>query len=115
MIRRIFVGLFVAICLLVFGALLFVSTFDLNLHKERIEQLVFERTGRVLSIDGAVEAQLVPWAGLILNDMTLANAPGFEPTPFARVRNSDVQLELLPLLAGNLWKLKPVKMTSCNR
>ena len=100
MLRRIFVGFFVVVCMLVLAGLWFFSTLDLNLHKEKIQQLVFERTGRAMSIDGAIEAKLFPWIGLTLTDVSLANAEGFDAMPFASARASDVQLELLPLVSG---------------
>lgn len=100
MIRRLSIGFLLAVSLLALGVFWFVSTLDLNLHKEKIQQLVFDRTGRTLTIDGDIATQFFPWIGLQMHDVSLANAPGFEHVPFARVRSSDVQLELVPLLFG---------------
>ncbi len=90
------------ICLAMLGGVVFIKTLDLNLYKENIQQLVFERTGRSLSIDGEIDVQVFPWVGLQLNDATLENAVGFDDAPFASIRASDVQLELLPLVSGNV-------------
>ncbi|MEM7255900.1 MAG: AsmA family protein [Pseudomonadota bacterium] len=109
MIKRLFIGVFVVACVAALAAVWLFSTLDLNLYKEKIQQIVFERTGRTLTIDGPVNVQFFPWAGLQLHDATLANAPGFDEAPFASVSSSDVQLEILPLITGT-FNVKWVKL-----
>lgn len=82
--------------------LLLIKNLDLNLHKDKIQQVVLDKTGRELTINGEISASLFPWVGLSLNDVTLANAPDFGDAAFAKVVSSDVKVELLPLIGGNL-------------
>ena len=102
LIKRLILGL-LAITIVggVIGTLL-IKNLDLNLHKDKIQQVVRDKTGRELQINGEISASLFPWVGLSLNDVTLANASDFSEEAFASVVSSDVKVELLPLMGGNL-------------
>lgn len=95
-------GLLLLIVIVGVAGTLLINNLDLNLHKDRIQQVVLDKTGRQLHINGEISASIFPWAGLSLSDVTLANAPEFGDQVFARVRSSDVKVELLPLIGGNL-------------
>ncbi len=102
MIKRLLLGLIALVVVIgVVGALL-IKNLDLNLHKDKIQQVVLDKTGRELQINGEISASIFPWVGLSLNDVTLANAANFSDSVFARVNSSDVKVELLPLIGGNL-------------
>ncbi len=85
----------------VVGAVL-INSLDLNLHKDKIQQVMLDKTGRELQINGEISASFFPWVGLSLQDVTLANASDFPEEVFAKVVSSDVKVELLPLIGGNL-------------
>jgi len=76
---------------------------------ERIEQLVLEKTGRDLQISGEVNARLFPRLGLSLQNVVMGNAAEFADTEFAAVESSELQVEMLPLLVGNI-KIKSVTL-----
>lgn len=88
-------GLFL---LLLIGLSIFVYTFDANRYKPQISQQVEKATGRKFNIEGNVKLSLFPWIGLSINQVTLANAQGFGPSPFAKLQALDVKVELMPLL-----------------
>ena len=88
-------GLFL---LLLIGLSIFVYTFDANRYKPQISQQVEKATGRKLDIEGNVKLTLFPWIGLSINQVTLANAQGFGPSPFAKLQALDIKVELMPLL-----------------
>ncbi len=97
-----------AIVVLVVGAVA-VSHVELKQQKERIEQLVLEKTGRDLQINGSVNLQVFPRPGLMLQDVVMANAAEFGDTEFATVLSSEFQIEVLPLLVGAI-KIKSVAL-----
>ncbi len=100
--KRLVLGVVAVICLVAVLAVIIISNLDVNRYKDKIQQAVFDKTGRQLQIDGEINASFFPWIGLQLNDVALANAEGFKSGPFAVVRASDVKLELLPLISGTL-------------
>ncbi len=100
--KRITIGL-IALILIIAAVVTFaISSLDLNHHKARIEKLVLDKTGRQLQINGEIHASVFPWIGLALHDVTLANSVEFQDSEFATVRSGEFQVELLPLLFGNV-------------
>lgn len=84
---------------LVLVAILAISLFfDPNDHKDRIREMVREQTGREITIDGDIEMSYFPWIGVEAGPVTLSNAEGFGPRPFARVERAGVKVKLLPLI-----------------
>ena len=77
-------------------------TLDPNDYRDDIERLVERRSGRDLTIAGPIELSLFPWVGAETGKVTLGNAPGFGPKPFARVRSADLRVRLWPLLWGEI-------------
>lgn len=75
---------------------------DPNDYKDEITVLVEEQTGRTLSIEGDLELSFFPWVGVEIGKVQLANAPGFGDTPFARIEQAGVKIELLPVLRNQL-------------
>lgn len=89
------------IALLIVAALLVVLPLVVNPNdfKEDISQAVKDATGRELSFHGDITLSLFPWLGVELGGVSLANAPGFGPEPFAEVGGAVVKVRLLPLLS----------------
>lgn len=87
----------IVLAVLIVGLLVAPFFIDINDYKTRIEQQVEDATGRALKI-GEIQASLFPWVGLRLDDVHLANRPGFSERDFLSVRRLHVKLALLPLL-----------------
>jgi AsmA protein len=102
LITRLLLGLVAVVATLFIAAAFLVSTIDLAQHKDRIQQFVFDQTGRSLEIRGRVDAQLFPWAGISLQDVTLAGAEGFYTQNFADVEQVEARVRFLPLIVGNV-------------
>ncbi len=102
LITRLLLGLIAVVATLFIAAAFIVSTIDPAQHKDRIQQFVFDQTGRTLEIRGRVEAQLFPWAGFSLRDVTLSGAEGFFTENFAQIRQVDARLRFLPLIVGSV-------------
>jgi len=92
----------VAVALILLAALILPWVVDPNDYRDDLERLVQERTGRELQIEGRMELSVFPWLGAEIGRITLGNAPGFGPEPFARVASADVRVRLLPLLWGEV-------------
>ncbi len=75
---------------------------DENDIKTQIVQIVHNRTGRTIGLDGDLKLSVFPWLGVELNDIRLSNAPGFGTEPFARLQHAQVRIELLPLTRREL-------------
>lgn len=88
--------------LLVVALGIFVATFDANQYKPEIISQVKKATGRDLNINGNIALSLFPWLGLQLNELTLSNAKGFDDKYFARLKQLDVKVAILPLLKSSL-------------
>ena len=102
LITRLLLGLIAVVATLFMTAAFVVSTTELAQHKDRIQQFVFDQTGRSLVIRGRVDAQLFPWAGFSLQDVSLAGADGFYTRNFANVEHVEARVRFLPLLIGNV-------------
>jgi AsmA protein len=72
--------------------------FDPNDFKQQITGWVKKQTGRELVIQGDIRLSLFPWLGVKFGHMTLGNAAGFGPQPFAELAGADASVRLLPLL-----------------
>lgn len=82
------------------GAAVFLLTFDPNAYKAKIEQLVYERYQRHLSIDGEIELSLFPRIGLSVADVSLSDRNSTEP--FAAVDSARFAVAVWPLLWNRL-------------
>lgn len=94
------VGLLVL--LFIVAIILLVTLVNPNNFKNQISTAVQKNTGRELTITGDIKWSFFPWLGLRLNQITLGNAPGFGPQPFAQLGEADVNIRLLPLFADKV-------------
>lgn len=72
---------------------------DLNDYKPEIEAAVKDKTGRSLSIVGDMDISIFPWIGISTGEISLSNAQGFTPNSFAVIKQSNIQIKLIPLLS----------------
>lgn len=102
-IKRLVVLVIVLLLAAVIGLTAFVFTFNPNDYKTRIEQIVQEKTGRTLTIDGQIHLALFPHLGLRLSRVSLSNPAGFtDQTPFVSIDRLELDVELLPLFSHKL-------------
>ncbi len=86
----------------IIGLVIFIQNFDLNTYKQRIEKIVYEQTGRVLSLNGDAGLKLSLVPTIEVNDVTLSNAKWADKTPMVKVKKADVSLGLIPLLKKDI-------------
>lgn len=75
-----------------------VSVINPNHFKSEVSQLVHQKTGRELVLNGDISWSFFPWLGLQIKQAQLSNAPGFGSEPFAQIQRIKVRVKLLPLL-----------------
>ena len=81
--KRILIGLVAVLIVALVGIAIFLLTFDPNAYKSRLEQLVYERYHRTLSIEGDIELSLFPRIGLAVQDVSLSDRDS--PATFASI------------------------------
>jgi len=84
------------------AAVILPMVIDPNDHKDTIERLVKERTGRDLKIADRLELSVFPSLGVTTGGVSLSNAPGFGDEPFARIDELDLRVKLMPLFSRRL-------------
>ena len=107
--KRITLGVIALAAIALVVGVAVISQLDLSQQKPRIEQLVLDKTGRQLQINGPVKLQFFPGPGLSLTDVSMGNAAEFAGSEFATVESGEFQIELLPLLTGDI-KIKSVTL-----
>ena len=96
-------GLIAALVLLVATAAIALPLLiDPNDYRDTIATKVEEQTGRTFRMDGDLSLTVFPWLGVETNAVSLANAEGFGPEPFAQVNRLAVRLRLWPLLSRKI-------------
>src|SRR3954470_6342776 len=86
------------VVLLVLAAAIFAMTFDPNRYKGQIEQLVKDKTGRTLTLQGNLEVAVWPALGAKVAGVTLSERDGKEQ--FVGLDSAHVSVALMPLLHG---------------
>jgi AsmA protein len=88
--------------LLVVAAIALPFVFDPNDHRERVEKIVQEETGREFRIEDELSLSVFPWLGIETGRLWLADAEGFGEEPFFALEAAEVRVRLLPLLRGRV-------------
>lgn len=93
--------LFIALLLVgILAVVAFVATFNPNDYKQRIAQVVKEKTGRTIHFNGDISLTVFPWLGVTVKDVALSNAAGFAPKDMVSAKEVEAKAALLPLLKG---------------
>ena len=64
-----------------------------------VEDALSEALHRKVTILGDVSLIVVPWFGLSIGPLSMADAPGFGPSPMLSAAHTEVTIRILPLLA----------------
>lgn len=100
---RLAAGLVLGFLLLTLVAVVAIFVFvDPNDFKPVISEQVKQQTGRDLTFKGDISLTLFPRLALELGELELSNAPGFDQTTFAQVKQVSVGVQLIPLLRQEL-------------
>ena len=106
---KIIAGLIALLLILAIAGVAYIAvTFDPDAERARIIELVKEKTGRQLRIDGDFKLTFFPRLGVALGQVTLSDKPasaaqakaGARPAPFLKVDSARAALRIMPLLTG---------------
>ena len=84
--------------------------FDPNKFRGQISTAVKDSTGRELTIKGDIHLRYFPWLGVKISSVTLGNAQGFGPQPFAEIGEAEVSVRLIPLVLHQQVKAGTVSL-----
>ena len=77
---------------------IFVATFDANLYKQDLSDLVRQQTGRELQFFGDVSLTIYPALGMELGAMSFSNAPGFGAQSMVKVNKASISVDVASLI-----------------
>lgn len=66
--------------------------------KREIQHVASRSAGRDVTIQGPLSLSLFPWVGFDARDVTMANASGFQGTPFLHANEAKIHVRLFPLI-----------------
>ncbi|MBG1231147.1 AsmA family protein [Aestuariivirga litoralis] len=95
-----YLGLFIV--LVVGGALAAPFVVNWNGYKGSLQDYGAKITGRAVTINGPIAVRLYPFPRLEMQDVSIANAPGFAPAQMASVGKATVHLSLASLFSGQI-------------
>ncbi|MCH8092481.1 MAG: AsmA family protein [Proteobacteria bacterium] len=87
---------------LAIAAVVFVLTMDFDQYRPVIAEKVREATGRELEIRGSLDLKLSLTPAITVDDVRFANAPWGSRPDMVRLKSLRVEVELLPLLTGDI-------------
>jgi uncharacterized protein involved in outer membrane biogenesis len=100
---RLGIGVLAILLVLIIAAgAIFVATFDPDSLKPRVIAAVRQATGRELTMQGRIGLAVSLQPTLTVQDVSLANTPGFSRPQMATLERLDLKLGLLPLLHGRV-------------
>ncbi|MQX36998.1 AsmA family protein [Roseospira navarrensis] len=93
----------VGLILLIVGAIgVFIATLDVSQYKGRIVALIEENTGRSVAIDGEMDLAIGLTPALVVEGVTIGNAPWAQDSDMVTVGRLEAQVELIPLISGDI-------------
>jgi AsmA protein len=100
--KKILIGLAALVVLIVVVLVAAPFLIPVETYKEQIAQGAREATGRELAIKGDFKLSILPRLELAAEDVSFANAPGASTPEMATLKKLLVQLQLWPLLSGEV-------------
>ncbi|HWL28425.1 MAG TPA: AsmA family protein [Burkholderiaceae bacterium] len=93
-------GLVAVFIIALVGVAIFLLTFDPNAYKNKLEEIVYNRYHRTLSIEGDIELSLFPRIGLSVQDVSLSDRDS--STTFASIDSARFAVAIWPLMFNRL-------------
>lgn len=98
--KRILIGLVCAFLVALVGIAIFLLTFDPNAYKNKLQEIVYARYERTLTIDGDIELSLFPRIGLSVQQVSLSDRGSSDL--FASVESARLAVAIWPLMFNRL-------------
>lgn len=100
--KKVLIALAAVVGLVVVALLAAPFFIPVETYKTQIAQAAKEATGRDLTIQGDMRLSLLPRLELEAEDVSFANAPGAAQADMARLKKLLVQLQIFPLISGEV-------------
>src|SRR5690606_25673372 len=98
--KRILISIVVVFLVAVVGIAIFLLTFDPNAYKNKLEEIVYNRYQRTLSIKGDIELSLFPRIGLSVQGVSLSDRNSTDT--FASIDSARFAVAIWPLMFDRL-------------
>ncbi len=98
--KRVLIGLAVIVVVGLLGLAAFLLTFDPNAYKSKVQEIVYERYHRTLSINGDIQLSLFPRIGLSVQNVQLSQRDSTDT--FASLDSARFAVAIWPLLRDRL-------------
>ncbi|MCC2596946.1 AsmA family protein [Pusillimonas sp. MFBS29] len=98
--KRVLISLVVLFIVAVVGIAIFLLTFDPNAYKNKLEEVVYNRYQRSLTIKGDIQLSLFPRIGLSVEDVSLSNRNSTDT--FASIDSARFAVAIWPLMFNRL-------------
>ena len=96
---KIFAGIILLLFIVIMvGGYIFIKTFNFNDYKNDVTELVSQKLGRRLIINGNAHIGLSLFPTIIIEDVELANTPWAKNPTMIKVKYFEIQFALIPLL-----------------
>ena len=95
--KRIVISLVVLVIVALVGLAIFLLTFNPNAYKTNLQNLVFQKYQRTLTINGDIELSLFPRIGLSVKDVSLSNQNASDT--FVSIESARLAVAIWPLLS----------------
>ncbi len=98
------VGILVVLLLVVIGVglLALPQIMSTDMARNKITQVIEQRTGRKLIITGDTSFKFYPDIGVSLNDISLSNPPRMKGAPLVKMASLSASFKLIPLFKGQV-------------
>lgn len=99
-------GIIIVIIGIIFGGLIFAANkyTDPNRIKNTIHEVVYNKTGRELVVNGNVTWSFFPWVGIRVSDITLNNPKKFPDGNFAKIDELDFKFNVWTLISDRKFE-----------
>lgn len=98
--KRVLISLVVVFLVALVGVAIFLLTFDPNAYKSKLQEIVYARYERTLTINGDIELSLFPRIGLSVQDVSLSDRGSSDL--FASVDSTTLAVAIWPLMFNRL-------------
>lgn len=98
--KRVLIGIVVLMIVALVGIAIFLLTFDPNAYKSKLEEIVYNRFHRTLTIEGDIQLSLFPRIGLAVEDVSLSDREGDDT--FASIDSARFAVAIWPLMSNRL-------------
>ena len=100
--KKVIIGIVLALILAIGGAFFYVISIDWNKHKNKISEQFYNSTGKHIAFVGNVSFRILPYPYLHAINAKIYNSENRKETPILDIKTIDAELSLASLLKGEV-------------